>query len=834
MTYIHRLLIAIGVFFIIGWHVVSLAFSTFIVRDVRVEGLQVLTPEIVLKDLSIRIGEPFTEEASRNVIRQLYSAGQYDEVQLGQDGEVLVIYVKERPVVTSIEITGNEDIGTPELLDALKTIGLSEGDVFNQAVLERVERELRQQYFSVGKYNVQILSEVEPLEKNRVAVKLTLHEGDAAKIKAINIIGNKVFDDEELLEVFQSKDEDWLAFMTKSTQYSKQRLSGDLEALRSYYMDKGYANFRIDSTQVSITPDKSGIYVTVNVREGEKHVIGSVDVAGDLVVPKEDLLALAEEHLEPGEIFSRKQITAAQNAIVNHLGEQGYILGNVNVSPEIQEEDKMVNLTFFVNPGRRVYVRRINFYGNTQTEDSVLRQEMRQMEQSWANAKQIQRSKTRLERLGFFSKVGLETPGVSEAGDKVDVNYSVEEQPAGQLSVGVGFSQGEGLLLNGGISHKNFLGSGKFVSANINTSESHKVYNFAFNDPYFTKDGISLGYRLFYRERDTDAVDADLTDYSIDTLGLGANFGVPLSEHDRARFSLNYKRLKLKTGAPTAYQINDFILDDDGNDIQSVLAKCSPKAPAPPPDGNCIAALDAAADDSQTYDTFVISFSYAHDTRNRGVFATDGVLQSIGLDFVIPGSDLEYGKAFYRGEWYVPFQKKRGFFKEWSLRVHTEVAYGFSYGGTDNLPFFENFYAGGINSIRGFEDNSIGPRELLINNNGEVAATGDPTGGDLRILGGLDIIFPTPFLADNPALRTNLFVDLGNLVDTQYDEDDFNEAPGFDAPDYNKLSDFRGSFGVGLNWLSAFGALSFSVAKAVREEDDDETQVFQFSIGSSF
>jgi outer membrane protein insertion porin family len=744
----------------------AFAFESFVVQDIRVEGLQRISAGTVFNYLPLKVGQTFDEEQSANAIRALFRTGFFRDVSLGRDGDVLVIAVRERPAIASIDIEGNEDIETEPLLESLEQIGLAEGQVFNRSLLDKVEQELRRQYFSRGKYGVRIETTVTPLERNRVGILIDIKEGKVARIRQIKIVGNSVFDDKTLLEEFQLGEPTLFSFYTKNDQYSKQKLSGDLETLRSYYLDRGYINFNIDSTQVSITPDKKDIYITINVTEGEQYRIKEIKLSGDLVVEPEELFP--HVLVNPGDIFSRKRITESVTKIGDRLGDEGYAFANVNTVPDVDEEAKEVTVTFFVDPGKRVYVRRINILGNAKTRDEVLRQEMRQMEGGWFSASKVERSRTRLQRLGYFEEVNVETPAVPGSADQVDVNYSVTERPSGNLTLGVGFSQTSGILLNAAITQDNFLGTGKRVSVTVNNSNVTKVLNFSYLNPYYTIDGVSRGFGVFYRE--TDAGEANVADYTTDTWGGNINYGLPINEFDTIRFSGELESIKIKRTDFSSQTVQDFI-QDQGDDFLS----------------------------------FKLLTSFAHDTRNKAIFPDRGGLQRVSLESTVPGSELEYWKLNYRHLRYIPLTRAL------TLSMNGEVAWGDGYGDFDELPFFENFFAGGVRSVRGYEDNSLGPRDDLDN---------DPIGGGFRTVGRVELIFPMPFLEEaQNTVRLSGFFDIGNV---------YPNVDDFDA------SDLRMSSGVAAIWMSPVGPLAVSFAIPINDDSDDDTQPFQFTLGTGF
>lgn len=739
------------------------AFEPFTVTDIRIEGLQRIAPGTVFSYLPVKTGETFDEARSAAAVRALFKTGFFKDVRIERDNGVLVVVVEERPAISSIEITGNKDIETEPLLESLKEIGFAEGRVFDRSLLDKVEQELERQYFSRGKYGVKITTTVTPLERNRVGINIDVSEGRAARIKQISIVGNKVFSDEQLLEDFQLSTPTLLSFYTGVDQYSKQKLSGDLETLRSYYLDRGYINFSIDSTQVSITPDKKDIYITINVTEGEQFHVSEVRLAGDLVVDPPALFPLVD--LNPGDVFSRKRVTETVTRISERLGNEGYAFANVNTIPDVDPETRQVTVTFFVDPGKRVYVRRINMVGNTRTRDEVLRREMRQMEGGWFSASAVERSRTRLDRLGFFEEVNVETPTVPGTTDQVDVNYSVTERPSGNLMVGVGYSQSSGILFNTSVSQDNFLGSGKRVSLAFNNSQVNTIYSFNYLNPYYTIDGISRGFGLFYKE--TNAYQANIANYRVNTFGGNVSYGIPIDEFDTVRVNVDYENLDLGATDFSSDEIRQF-LADHGNQFNNVK----------------------------------LTGSWAHDTRNKAIFPDRGSMQRASAEMTVPGLDLQYYKLGYDAQAFAPLTKS------FTLKLNGEVGYGDGYGDFEELPFFENYYAGGIRSVRGFQDNTLGPRD----------SQGRPLGGGFRVVGNVEILFPPPFFTKTNSFRVGTFMDVGNVYPSYSD---------FDA------ADLRYSAGVGATWLSPLGALSFSLAKPLNVKDGDQEQVFQFTIGTN-
>ena len=747
---------------------VARAFQPFVVDDIHVEGLQRISAGTVFNYLPVKVGQSMDEADSEAAIKALFKTGFFNDIYLVRNGNVLVIYVTERAAISSIEIEGNQDLDNEALLDGLEQIGLAEGRVFDRSLLEKVEQELRRQYFSSGKYAVKIDTTVTPLERNRVGILIDISEGRAARIKQINIIGNEVFPDKELLDKFALSTPTLFSRYTKSDQYSKQALSADLEILRTHYLDRGYLKFQINSTQVSITPDKKDIYITINIVEGEQYKVKVVTLSGDLVVPPEEIFPLI--NINPGDVFSRKRVTGATELVSSLLGNQGYAFANVNTVPELDDENHEVSLGFFIDPGHRVYVRRINIAGNTSSRDEVVRRELRQMEGGWFSAERVDRSRARISRLGYFENVNVETQPVPGTTDQLDVNYSVSETSSGSVSAGLGFSQSSGLLFNASITQDNVLGSGKRMSLTFNNSEFSRVYSFAYTNPYWTVDGVSRGFGVFFRE--VDAEEANLADYTTDTRGADMNFGIPINESDRFRFSLGYQGLDLTIGTVSV---------NEQREVNKFIAK-----------------------HGDSFDDAVLTASWVRDTRNSALFTDTGAKQSLSLEVTSPGSGLEYYKIDYNQQRFVPLTR------DLTLALKGRVAYGDGYGDFDQLPFFENYFAGGARSVRGFRDNTLGPKTQDFE---------DPLGGAFLLTFSSEVFFPVPFLDDSSGMRLGAFIDVGNVYE------DYND---FDA------GDLRYSVGLSGLWVSPLGPLSVSVALPLNDEDDDDVQNFQFNVGSFF
>lgn len=763
------LLLLVATFFVVR---PVLATPRFIVEEIKISGLQRISAGTVYNYFPVTVGDDFAFDNVGPALRGLFKTGFFQDVWLEREGNILIVNVVERPSIARILFEGNNDLSDKVLTDALSSIGVAEGKVFNRQLLDRAQIELQRQYFSQGKYGLKIDATVASLTRNRVGISINISEGKVAKIKQINVVGNTFFDESILLKSFELSTSNWLSFYSKDDQYSKQKLSADLERLRSFYLDRGFINFNVSSTQVAITPSKKEIYITVNISEGNVFSLEKVKLAGNLIVDPEELIALVS--VGPGEIFSRKRATATSKAIAGRLGDEGYVFANVNMVPDINNENQTIDMTFFVDPGKKIYVNKVNFNGNTQTRDEVLRREMRQMESSWASTSKIERSKVRLERLGYFEpgSVTIETPPVVGSSDEIDVNYTVVEKPSGNLSAGFGFSQNSGLILNANITQDNVFGSGKRVNLSFNNSDITSLYRFGFFNPYFVTDGVSLGYDLSYRE--TDSSEANTSNYSLDEVSGGMNLGIPLNEYDSLRINVDLKHTELNTNGAL---VPNGVTGTTSREI-----------------------LEFVRDNNDEYDNLSVTVGWVHDTLDRAIFPTSGLQQRLSGLATVPGSDLEYYKINYRHQNYFPLAK------DLTLRVLGDFAYGDGYGDTDELPFFENYFAGGVGSVRGYDDNTLGPRD----------SRNDPIGGSTKMLGRIEVFFPVPFFPDNKSVRLGTFFDAGTV------SDDFDVA------------NMRYSVGISGTWLSPFGALSVSIALPLNAGVNDEEQKFQFSFGSHF
>jgi outer membrane protein insertion porin family len=738
--------------------------NEFEIEDIVIEGLDRIEPGTVFTYMPVKLGDKFKSSDSSLIIRELYKTELFSDVQIRRENNILIVVVQERPGIASLEIIGNKDIPDEQLIEALTDIGIAPGRVLNRSVLERLENELLQQYFSRGKYSVQIETILTELDRNRVDVEIRIAEGKAAKISNINIVGNSIYTDKKLKKEFESGNKPWWKFWSSGDQYSKQALSGDLEVLRSEYLDTGYLNFNVDSTQVSISPDKKDIFITINVTEGDQYTLNEIKLAGNFDVPEEELRPLLT--LESGEIFSRSQVVASSERISNRLGNEGYAFARVNPVPDVDEENKTVDLTFFIDPGVKVYVRRIDIVGNTYSNDEVFRRELRQMEGGWYSESGVNLTRRRIQRLPFVETVEVETVKIPGEEDLVDLLITVKERLAGSFSIGAGFSDSEGIVLTTSVNQENFLGTGKSVEFQINTSKVNTIFDLSYTNPYYTIDGVSRGFGFSYVT--TDASEADsVSAFDSEQFSLRMNYGIPLTEFDRVGVSGDVRQTEIN-GTDFSDEIQEF-LDDNGNDFLN----------------------------------FNLSGNYVHDSRNRRIFGTEGFFQVVRFEAALPFSDLEYYKLEHRHIWLYPLNDT------FTLSTRSEVGYGDAFGDTTDLPFFEKFRAGGSDSVRGFQDNSLGP----------VDSEGDAFGGNFLTTAGVEIYFPIPAFIDASKLRFGIFADVGNVYE------DFSD---FEA------SELRGSVGLEINLITGLGGITMSFASPLNDDEDDDTQPFQFDFGTSF
>lgn len=834
--------------------------SRFKISDIRVEGLQRVSASPVFAAMPVRVGEIVDDKGVREVIRELFKTGFFTDVQVQRDGDILIIRLKERPAIKSITIDGNKAIKTEQLTEVMDSNDLSEGEILQRHTLQGITRELERQYISRARYGAKVEATTKVLPNNMVEIDIQVDEGSSAKIRHINFVGNKVFSDEALDELFELNDGKWNSFFTGSNKYAKEKLQGDIEKLESFYLDRGYLDFKILSSQVSISPDKKSVYITLNINEGDVYKVKSIDLAGDLIVSEDRVRRLVL--LREGDVFSQQRMTSTSELMTTLMGNAGYTNAEVKGNPE-KNDDKTVDLTFFIDPGKRVYVRRISFSGNTTTSDEVLRREMRQIEGASASNARIESSKVRLERLGFFKGVTVETKDVPGTADLVDIEYVVEEQPSGSISASVGYSDATRINLGVNVQQNNWLGTGKQVGFGLTKNIFQTVYNFSYNDPYFTPDGVSRGFNLYYRKRDLDRL-TSVSRYSTDAYGLDVSFGYPISEVARLGLSFGFNHQSV---TPSAFSPAEILRTPllDGRNSAYVLQS----------ERNSLTATELAVTDDlldrsgepgfldlygRDFNSFILKFSWSKFTLNRGILATRGSSQKLNFEVSAPGSDLEYYKFIYDAQAFMPLNR---FF---TLRFKTTLGYGDGYGRMDELPFFENFFGGGFGSVRGFERSTLGPKgstprvyytgsasgnyvlcedpteDLIEFNPDRVCTPGklisekafsdstgfrETVGGNILMEFSSELILPIPFIKDSRTMQLVAFVDAGNVFSTSCRQ---TQDACFE-PDLNLLSS---SAGLGFTWLSGFGPMTFSVAKHLNENEFDETEVFQFSFGAGF
>ncbi len=829
------------------------------ISDIRIEGLQRVSADSVFAVLPIDIGQNVDPRQIAAASKAIFATGNFQNIQIGIDNGVLVVGLQERPSISEINIEGNKAIETDALLDGLRDQGMAEGRVFQRATLEGMRRELSRQYGAQGRYDAEITTDVVAKPRNRVAVDIFIDEGSVAKIKQINIVGNEIYSDDHLRDLMELKDRGWFSFFKGNKKYAREKLSGDLETINDYYLNRGYIQFDMRSAQVSVGPSKDSVYITINVDEGERFTIDQVKLAGDV---KDQADTLERVFLiTKGNTFSQAYVTRTEELMKRIMGNQGYAFAEINSIPEVNEEDNTVDVTFFVTPGKRTYVRRIEFEGNYKTSDDVLRREMRQMEGGIASTDLIERSRVRLERLGFFKGATVETPEVAGSDDLIDVNFKVEEQSSGSVSASIGFSQDVGLIFGADFQQNNFLGTGKQFGVQANRSRFRTSYSLSYVNPYYTEDGVSRGFSLFLSETDFDEI--NVASYSTNRYGGSVIFGYPINETQALRFSVGYTETEIETGFAAVQEISrtplprlglnpgvsrfldrsdplfeDFIqgdgtiynLSDFGITTQSQF------------EFDELGFVDKNGDE---FGVFLLNGSWRQSTLNRGILANRGISNNISLELTVPGSEIEYYRVTYDGQYFLPLGP-------FTMRFRNEIGYGDGFGDTDELPFFEHFLAGGFGSVRGFESNTLGPRSTPARQNRVLSAlvapgtplfvydldggvlvsdpldrTPDPFGGNLLVEGTIELLFPLPFLEDQRSVRAALFFDYGNVFSDNCRETQEN-CSNFD------LGELRQSAGVGVTWLSGFGPLSFSLGFPLQHNSIDERELFQFSLGRSF
>ena len=789
-----------------------LSFDEFLVSDIRIVGLQRVSTGSIFNVIPISVGDRIDLRKSTDIVRSLFSTEQFDDIQVSKEGNTLIISVIERPSISAIDISGNKALKTEQLLESLDGVGIKEGEVYKRSTLEKVKSELVRSYASNGRYGAGVEIEEITKPRNRIDINIIVDEGNSAKIKKINIIGNEIFTDEELLDSFELSEGSFFSFLSNNNQYSREKLVGDIETLESYYRDRGYLKFSIESSQISLSRDKKSIFITFNVNEGKKYTINNVNIIGEIPF-EENIYISIFENLKK-ETYSQAQITSIEEFFVDVLGNRGYAFAEVKGDTETIDDSNQVDLTFAVIPGKKTYTRKILFTGNHVTQDEVLRREMRQFEGAWSSNNSIEAGKVRLERLGYFKEVNVETLPVVGTEDQIDIVYSVEEETTGSVGGNLGYSD-FGLMLGFNLQEQNFLGSGNTVGIGINKNIYSESYNISFVDPYATEDGVSLGYNIYFRE--TDYGEFNVANYLTNSNGLGAQFGYPISDITRLGFSLTYDKTDIDIGTLPAREIYDFVAAE----------------------GNLFETLSAQA-------------SWQRVTLNRGLFPTSGSSTVLSLSATIPGSDLNYYRANIRQRYYRPLSNNFVF------GFQGELGYLNAYGDTEETPFFQNFYAGGPRSLRGFESNTLGPRSTdapcyefnyeeetcpnLIDTDGDGVLDSPyinpyanttsryrdrPIGGNIKIEGSLQLIFKLPIIEDQRSIRSAFFLDFGNVFSDNCRDYQINcYKPSVD--------DLRYSYGVGVTWITGFGPLSLAIAKPSNAGPQERTEEFQFTVGNVF
>ena len=789
-----------------------LAFDEFLVSDIRIIGLQRVSTGSIFNVIPISVGDKIDSRKSNDIVKSLFSTEQFDDIQIGKDGNTLIITVTERPSISAIDISGNKALKTEQLMESLDGVGIKEGEVYKRSTLEKVKSELVRSYASNGRYGAGVEIEEVIKPRNRIEINIEVDEGKSATIKKINIIGNEIYTNEELIDGFELSEGSFFSFLANDNQYSREKLKGDIETLESFYRNRGYLKFSIESSQISLSRDKKSIFITFNINEGDKYKINDVDVVGD--IPFEEAIYKDIVESLKDTTYSQAQITGIEEYFINILGNRGYAFAEVAGNPEIDEESNEVKLIFSVQPGNRTYTRKILFTGNNITQDQVLRREMRQFEGAWTSDNAIEAGKVRLERLGYFKEVSVETIPVPGTDDQIDISYSVEEETTGSIGGNIGYSD-FGLMLGFNLQEQNFLGSGNTVGIGINKNIYSEMYNISYMNPYATRDGVSLGYNLYFRE--TDYGEFNVANYLTNSNGFGAQFGYPISDITRLGFNITYDKTDIDVGSLPAREIFDFV-SAEGNIFETLSAQ----------------------------------LSWQRVTLNRGLFPTDGASTVLSFSSTIPGSDLSYYRLNVRQRYYQPLTQNLVF------GFQGELGYLNAYGDTEETPFFQNFYAGGPRSLRGFESNTLGPRStdapcyefnyaegtcpnlLDIDGDGELDTPyynpyanqtsryrDAPIGGNIKIEGSLQLIFKLPFIEDQRSLRSAFFFDFGNVFSDNCKEYQINcSEPSID--------DLRYSYGVGITWITGFGPMSLAIAKPTNAGPRERTEEFQFTVGNVF
>ncbi|MGB5166623.1 MAG: outer membrane protein assembly factor BamA [Woeseiaceae bacterium] len=773
------------------------AAEDFVVRDMRVEGLQRISEGTVFNYLPINIGDSIDTVRIQEAIRALYTQGLFDNIEMRRDGDTLVVVVRERPSIESFEMEGNKDIKTEDLMESLRGVGLAKGRTFDRSVLDNVTMFLREQYYDRGKYGVEIEPTVIDRPNNTVQIRINVKEGDRAKIRQVNLVGNESFSEKDIRENFELDTANWLSWIRQDDRYSKEALEGDLEKLRSFYMDRGYADFRVESTQVAISPNKKDIFVSINIHEGEVYTISDIKIVGDMVLTENFLRAMVLA--KPGSVFNLNMLTQSAEFMKFRLGEDGYANAEIEPVPELDHDKKEAEITFFVNPQSRVYVRRINFSGIDQIDDEVLRREMRQMEGAYLSNALLDRSKIRLQRLPYVERAEFDTRPVPGSPDLVDVDFDLEYRMPGQFSGGIGYSESQKLLLNGSIVHTNFLGTGNRVALELNSGRFQKLYSLSHTDPYRTMDGVRRTVSLNFR--DITQFTSAASDFSTTSAGATVDYGYPISEFQTLSFGMTYQHSELLSSVNSTQQAKDWVTNNGDQFVESIGL------------GNTVIGTE--------FDTFEMLAGWTYDSRNRALFANRGMRQQLVFGVTVPGSDVEYFTARWSMTKYFPITRK------WILRFNAEVGLGEALGSTTALPPYKQYYGGGPQSVRGFRESYLGPRDSF----------GRPYGGNMLAASQLELILPLPDKWASQA-RASMFVDTGNVFNTG--EVDFTDKLGSPIEYKPDLDELRTSVGVAVQWLAPLGLFRFSYAYPLNAYDGndryygDEIERFQFSIGQAF
>ncbi|KYQ81925.1 outer membrane protein assembly factor BamA [Acinetobacter lactucae] len=813
------------------------AADDFVVRDIRIDGLVRLTPANVSTMLPINSGDRVNEPMIAEAIRTLYATGLFDDIKASRDNDTLVFNVVERPIISKLEFKGNKLIPKEALEQGLKKMGIAEGEVFKKSALQTIETELEQQYTQQGRYDADVTIDTIARPNNRVELKLNFNEGTAAKVFNINIIGNTVFKDSEIKQAFAVKESGWASVVTRNDRYAREKMAASLEALRAMYLNKGYINFHINNSQLNISEDKKNIFIEVAVEEGSQFKFGQTKFLGDALYKPEELQAL--KIYKDGDTYSQEKVNAVKQLLLRKYGNAGYYFADVNVVPQINNETGVVDLNYYVNPGQQVTVRRINFTGNSKTADEVLRREMRQMEGALASNEKIDLSKVRLERTGFFKTVDIKPARIPNSPDQVDLNVNVEEQHSGTTTLAVGYSQSGGITFQAGLSQTNFMGTGNRVSIDLSRSETQDYYNLSVTDPYFTIDGVSRGYNVYYRKTKLND-DYNVNNYVTDSFGGSLSFGYPIDENQSLSASLGIDNTKVTTGPYVSTYVRDY-LKANGGKTTSTSTYCLVDLEKDPttglykcPDGKTSEPYGSAFEGE--FFTYNLNLGWSYNTLNRPIFPTSGMSHRVGLEIGLPGSDVDYQKVTYDTQAFLPIGNS-GFV----LRGYGKLGYG------NDLPFYKNFYAGGYGSVRGYDNSTLGPKYSSVNlqEEGKNDSSPEEVGGNALVQFGTELALPLPFKGDwTRQVRPVLFAEGGQVFDTKCDVGSYSMMMnGQEIPNAKKycednygfdLGNMRYSVGVGFTWITMIGPLSLSYAFPLNDKPGDETKEIQFEIGRTF